>query len=316
MKTDPLITKYFSNQLSKEEADEFRSRITNDAGFKQDVDAYQNIWDHVSETSVETNTDAAWETISGELGFTEKKPKQYTYYYISAAACFLIFVINSFYFSSSMATYQTNSSGEHTLTLIDGSVVKLNKNSQLTYFTQLNDSVRKIEITGEAFFKVAKNGKPFIVETKHATIRVLGTEFNVRELPTKTELIVEEGKVSFTNKLKKDKSIILTAGKISSCSSNAYPEAIQTISTFYAWYKDALMFDNVSLDNVLRALEEKYSIRIKRDIAEISSIQVTARFSKEQSLTTVLEAISQMYQIRIIKESESRYTLYKQEMRI
>jgi len=65
------------------------------------------------------------------------------------------------------------------LVLPDGSAVKLNSASSLTY--DFSDrSVRKVSLTGEAFFEVSKDkSKPFIVQVGELNIEVLGTSFNV-----------------------------------------------------------------------------------------------------------------------------------------
>ena len=70
------------------------------------------------------------------------------------------------------------------LTLEDGTTVWLNAQSTLTYPSHFAGKERKVAITGEAFFDVAKNPrKPFIVESQDIRLEVLGTQFNVYEYP-------------------------------------------------------------------------------------------------------------------------------------
>jgi ferric-dicitrate binding protein FerR (iron transport regulator) len=64
--------------------------------------------------------------------------------------------------------------------LPDGSRVWLNSDSKLTY-GKFNDTLREVELEGEAFFDVVKqNKRPFIVHTAGIAIHVLGTAFNVK----------------------------------------------------------------------------------------------------------------------------------------
>ena len=70
------------------------------------------------------------------------------------------------------------------LFLPDGTQVWLNSESTLRYKEKFNDSVREVELEGEAFFDVVKDKKhPFIVHTSGIDIRVLGTAFNVKSYP-------------------------------------------------------------------------------------------------------------------------------------
>jgi len=67
------------------------------------------------------------------------------------------------------------------LVLPDGTTVWLNSGSKLTYSDTFRDSIRSVELDGEAFFDVVKDAKhPFIVHTSGIDIRVLGTAFNVK----------------------------------------------------------------------------------------------------------------------------------------
>jgi transmembrane sensor len=81
------------------------------------------------------------------------------------------------------------------LTLADGSVVELNRDSRITTdFTAAERRVRLVR--GEAHFTVAKNpARPFIVEAGAVAVRAVGTVFEVRRAATAVEVLVTEGKV-------------------------------------------------------------------------------------------------------------------------
>lgn len=66
------------------------------------------------------------------------------------------------------------------ITLADGSKVWVNGGSTLRYPSHFEEN-RRIELTGEALFDVAKNGHmPFVVSAKGVCVKVIGTRFNVR----------------------------------------------------------------------------------------------------------------------------------------
>ncbi len=65
--------------------------------------------------------------------------------------------------------------------LPDGTVVRLNGSSKLSYHKDFNKNVREVDLEGEAYFDVTKDAAhPFIVHTSNIDIRVLGTIFNVK----------------------------------------------------------------------------------------------------------------------------------------
>lgn len=93
-------------------------------------------------------------------------------------------------------TYIRTAIGEQrSVVLPDGSIVQLNTNSEL--YIEYTPSVRQVRLPqGEARFTVAKDEqRPFIVKTPQATVRALGTVFNVQTAPRGTDVAVLEGRV-------------------------------------------------------------------------------------------------------------------------
>ena len=77
-------------------------------------------------------------------------------------------------------TIETPKGGKYQLILPDGSKVWMNAASSLRFPAVFKGKERHVELTGEAYFEVAKNKKlPFTVQTKDQTIYVTGTQFNV-----------------------------------------------------------------------------------------------------------------------------------------
>src|SRR5690554_4801757 len=75
---------------------------------------------------------------------------------------------------------RANPAGKKSLiSLSDGTKVYLNSDSEISYGSEFSDSLRHVSLKGEAFFEVAKESRPFVVETQGTKIRVLGTSFNV-----------------------------------------------------------------------------------------------------------------------------------------
>jgi transmembrane sensor len=95
-------------------------------------------------------------------------------------------------------SFQTAVGQQDSFRLQDGSVVFLNTNSKVS--VALSRGERRIELVrGEARFEVAKDtNRPFTVATATATVRALGTVFNVRAERLSTQVVVLEGQVEVT----------------------------------------------------------------------------------------------------------------------
>lgn len=98
---------------------------------------------------------------------------------IMAAAAIAILLIGFFFFVQQPQKVHTAYGQQQQHILPDGSLVYLNADSRITYHEGNWPKDRALELSGEAFFEVAK-GSAFVVQTDFGTVRVLGTSFNVR----------------------------------------------------------------------------------------------------------------------------------------
>jgi ferric-dicitrate binding protein FerR (iron transport regulator) len=99
-------------------------------------------------------------------------------------------------------TITTPRGGQYQVVLADGSAVWLNAETSLRFPTDFVGKERRVEISGEAYFEVAKNkAMPFVVSVNGAEVQVLGTHFNVQayddEAALQTTLL--EGAVKFVS---------------------------------------------------------------------------------------------------------------------
>jgi len=144
--------------------------------------------------------------------------------------------------------------GQYQLTLPDGSNVWLNAGSSITYPIAFSGNVRKVKITGEVYFEVAKDkNKAFRVTAGDQEIEVLGTHFNINayedEDHIKTSLL--EGAVK-VNKVLLQPGQAFTQGKIEPTNTD------QDI----AWKNGVFNFNNQTLAQVMRQLARWYDLEI------------------------------------------------------
>lgn len=156
------------------------------------------------------------------------------------------------------------------VTLPDGTSVRLNSESTLSYQQDFGLNDRYVFLTGEGFFDVVKNeGKKFIVNTHFLDIQVLGTAFNVYtyEKADSVEMTLVKGNVLVTAltppyqtfHVNPNEKVVYNK-KTGNMRIEASPSQIET-----AWISNELIFNSIALKDVLKRLERKYSVTFRVD---------------------------------------------------
>ncbi|KAF2328616.1 FecR family protein [Flavobacterium daemonense] len=161
-------------------------------------------------------------------------------------------------------TMTTPRARQYHLELSDGTKVWLNASSSITFPTSFAANERKVAITGEVYFEVAKDKtKPFKVVVNDMQINVLGTHFNVNayedEATVNTTLL--EGSVLITEKSKK---IILKPGQQAQKQKSGVIAVNDNVNLDEAigWKNGLFYFENANLQLVLRQLSRWYDVDI------------------------------------------------------
>jgi len=152
------------------------------------------------------------------------------------------------------------------LLLADGSEVWLNVASSVTYPTAFVGGERRVEVTGEVYFEVAKNKEmPFIVKKLNddVEVKVLGTHFNVNTYEDEQDIKITllEGAVNVskgnTGALLKpgEQARVSMADKISIMSNEDIEEVM-------AWKNGRFYFDGADIKTIMRQVEKWYNVDI------------------------------------------------------
>ncbi|NEW83888.1 MAG: DUF4974 domain-containing protein [Mariniphaga sp.] len=174
--------------------------------------------------------------------------------------------------------------------LPDGSEVWLNSGSTISFPRQYA-AIRNVELTGQAYFKVLKDGKPFIVKTRLGAIEVMGTSFDVKAYADETfETTLVEGSVKVSNNTNQletlkpgQQSAITPANEIS------LKEVNTELST--SWREGKLLFVNEPFQNVAKALERWYNVKIELQGDRLKKLGYTGTIEME-TFGEVLELIN------------------------
>ncbi|WP_316815634.1 FecR family protein [Pedobacter nyackensis] len=200
-------------------------------------------------------------------------------------------------------TITTPRGGQYQVNLPDGTKVWLNAASALkfpTTFAKLKD--RKVELSGEAYFEVAKNKtQPFKVVSsigdgqRTQEIEVLGTHFNVNayndEPETKTTLL--EGVVKVTNRgnvhLKDD--VILSPGQQAILGNQKLKTLTVDTEEAVAWKNGNFVFANEGIESIMRKISRWYNVEIiyQGKITDNDFVGTVPRFKNVSEALAILE---------------------------
>lgn len=154
-----------------------------------------------------------------------------------------------------------------TIELPDGTNVVLNSASQLSYLNNFGENVRRVQLNGEAYFKVAHDEKrAFIVQVGDLEVKVLGTSFNVSayEDAKDVTVVLLEGKVGVY--AQKISHIMKPGDKIEYNKATHKITATQVHpSDYIEWTKGNIYFEKESLENIMKTLSRIYDVEIRFD---------------------------------------------------
>lgn len=207
---------------------------------------------------------------------------------------------------------QTGIGETRSVTLADGTQVTLNVCSKLKYPGQFLEDDRKVELTGQAFFKVAKNeDQPFIVHTNKFDVRVLGTEFDVRAY-SQDELLsvnVERGKVQVDMPEAMTRLVANEKLVINSLNNSYYKETES--GNVAIWRSGNLLFKKTPLKEVAKELERVYDCKITFKEGQSFDNLISGEHSNK-SLESVLESLEYTSSIYYTRKADTdEIMLYK-----
>lgn len=178
-------------------------------------------------------------------------------------------------------------------TMVDGSQVYLHGNSEIRFLDDFGDKSRLVTLKGEAFFEIRKNKElPFVIETNHTSIKVLGTSFNVfSDTLGQVKVSVVSGVVEFFADIRN--SVKLTVGE----QGTYHPQTGNIVKTmvtdpnFLSWKTGILIFKETPVDEVFVLMGQIYNkVLLYKDPTD-KLPAITTTFDN-QPLEVVLEELN------------------------
>ena len=222
-----------------------------------------------------------------------------------AAAFLVVFLFSLNNQSQNMSSHvgsvemKTEYGNRSEILLPDGSRIRLNAGSHVSYKLNETEKIREVGFQGEGFFEVAKDEMPFRVTTPDGfRIKVLGTTFNLSAYEDDSTVLTTliEGSVELENG---EKATVLTSGQMA-----AYDKSTREIefregnlSHTYGWLSNKLYMENMSLAEVCKHMERWYDVEITFT-GDIGKKIYYSGVLKEDTIYDVLDALCLLSKIK------------------
>ncbi|MEJ8567721.1 FecR family protein [Elongatibacter sediminis] len=236
--------------------------------------------------------------------------------------------LGGFPWSAGASAYQTAKGEQLSFTLADGTLVHLNTDSRLEILDI--DTERRVRlIRGEGYFDVARDeSRPFIVTNRDAEVRVLGTEFNVRDSGDSTTVTVAEGQVEVRQAMpaaaaptppdlsepsaattrQGPSRLLLTPGQQAIVREDLVlnPD-LANLESVVAWRQRRLIFDGEPLASVVDEFNRYNALVIEIRDSHLSTLRINGVFNADDP-ESLLDYLQQYENVRILR-SNNGHTL-------
>ncbi len=240
---------------------------------------------------------------SSEMRSDSHRRKRYPKYIYGVAASIILLITAYFHFQLSKKERQhsevsqlrvaTEFGQRKTIQLPDGTIVKLNIGSSIEYPEKFEEDLRKVRLSGEAYFDVAKTkNQPFVIQSSELMTEVLGTSFNVSAYPENDTIAVSvvSGLVKISNEAGDVELLSPSDMGIFNKNSKTINKRIYDPEVL-SWYHGILIFKNEPLPKVFEKLERWYGVEFEFE----EGISLEGTYSgkyQNKSLELILEGIS------------------------
>lgn len=265
-----LYRKFLRGELSPEETAIFLDLLTScERDELPGLEEVVALDDRDCELNKTTSEDIFF-AITGTPLLTPTVPIWKRWSVISAAACALLIglaFLFQFKFGEShknvayaIVHYSNPTKFVKRLVLPDGTQVSLRQGAQIELLSDFDtDSLRRIKLSGEAFFEVAKNPEqPFVVASSgDFDVRVLGTAFNLNCSQGHSRLVLNHGRVCVSHG--KEHSIVQPGQQVAYDKEQKQFDVSKADTTIASnWKSDLLSFKEVPLSQIVADLNNLY----------------------------------------------------------
>jgi len=214
-----------------------------------------------------------------------------------------IYTFSSDFLSKTIIASTGDDQKNQKISLPDGSTVTLNHSTKLSYKSNFGKNSRKVSLSGEAFFEISADAsKPFTIDAGKASVKVVGTSFNVitENVDSAVEVFVTTGKVMLSDN-SGNPGLVLEPGYIGTMDLNHSGKALNQNPNYMSWKDGKLDYDGQPLEIVFRDLKRVYNMDIKADDPSILSNPWTSPIIS-QSSDTIIRIICASFNLSYTKD--------------
>jgi transmembrane sensor len=288
----------------------------------EDTSFISSQWKELKNMNMETNinVDKAWNNVQTRIKTELIQTRRDSLYinilrspFMKVAAVILLilslgiaglYVNNKDVFSKTITAATNNDQKNLLVTLPDGSKILLNRNTRLSYHANFGKQSRNVRLTGEAFFDISGDTKkPFIIDAVNASVKVVGTSFNVitNNSYAACEVYVKTGKVMLTDN-SGSKSVLLDPEFVGTINLKNTEKTLNKDPNYLAWKTDTLIYTGQKLDVVFHDLKRVYNMDIVADDNSITDNIWTSPI-ETQSQDTIIRLICGSFNLSYTKDS-------------
>ena len=185
--------------------------------------------------------------------------------------------------------------GEYKVRLADGTLVYLNSATRMKYPVKFDEKERKVYLSGEAYFEVAKDPeRPFFVEMEGVEVRVYGTSFNVNtHQKGNVQTVLVKGSIG-VKVLSSGMESVIRPGQMAEFKQGNTKVDVKDVNVaVYTDWKDGIFrFENQRLEYILTVLSNWYDVDIFYQTVSVKELHFSGYMERYKDVSVILEAIT------------------------
>ena len=185
--------------------------------------------------------------------------------------------------------------GEYKVRLADGTLVYLNSATRMKYPIKFDEKERKVYLSGEAYFEVAKDPeRPFFVEMEGVEVRVYGTSFNVNtHQEGNIQTVLVKGSIG-VKVLSSGMESMIRPGQMAEFKQGNTKVDVKDVNVaVYTDWKDGIFrFENQRLEDILTVLSNWYDVDVFYQTAFVKELHFSGYMERYKDVSVILEAIT------------------------
>jgi len=185
--------------------------------------------------------------------------------------------------------------GEYKVRLADGTLVYLNSATRMKYPVKFDEKERKVYLSGEAYFEVAKDPeRPFFVEMEGVEVRVYGTSFNINtHQKGNIQTVLVKGSIG-VKVLSSGMESVIRPGQMAEFKQGNTKVDVKDVNVaVYTDWKDGIFrFENQRLEDILAVLSNWYDMNVFYQTVSVKELHFSGYMERYKDVSVILEAIT------------------------